>query len=470
MTANNKDVLIHELHPLKLFNLFSDKTRVDFLKSVYDKYIESNLNSDVLYKELNKYQLDAYKSQNGCKISTLALLAMDIDELTVYEINQNYDYIEDILLNADIFFESNQLTQINRYKFLNFLLNEFSKTEILNPFIEKLILEIIKLREPIHKNVLISLLKNQIDEITKNDIERYMNNLISKNLIKQMVTGYSTVNKELIIDESKESNYSIILNEIGNYLIDLDQLINGLISSNLNLPKNSNYLKRLIKTLGFKVEENFVLNPQYSNLNLAIEMWLKNYPGIIDKSNTEKLFVQNQKLKKMIDDFILLPYRVDKFINVRIFFEPNELKKLWEKIYEIIPDNKILTVKNFSELDVYKNKLRETTDFREDFFTDLFLESLIKSDRRIYSVKRLNHIFHKSRKISKLDLVYEIVNKSERISIQMLKLRLAKDYQVNHFSYDLIKKSKNRYKFYMDPQNHLYKSYDNYIQFMKRGQ
>lgn len=470
MISNYEKIIIDELHPLKLFNIVSERTRIDFLKSTYFEFLDSGFDENVLYYALNNYELESYRSQASKKISSIALIAFDFDELTVLEINKNYEFIEDILLNAELFFKANYLTEKNKFKLLNYLLNNFSIVNIFDNYIENLILNLIEQKQPVHKNILFNLLRKLVEKLSKEDIEWSLKKLLAKNKIHQLVTGYSLLNKNLEIAEKTESNFSKILYAIGNYFIDLENLINYLINSDLNLPKNPNYLKRLIESGGFNVDDGFVISPQQQDLETAIDNWLQNFPGIIDKSNTDKAFSKNKRFKSIIKDKLLLPYNVDKYLNVKKFIDPLNLNILWEKIYKILPDNRIWTLEEFSDLVKYKEVFEGKNALTENIFSELFLGSLISSDNRIYKINRYNHIFHKSRRISKLDLIYEIVINNDRISIQMLRHRLEKDYGVNSFSYDLITKSIVRFGFYKDSQHYIYSSHEKYINFMRRGQ
>ena len=470
MNLNDEKIIVNGLHPLKLFNIVSERTRIDFLKSTYFDFINSGCDENVLYYAFNNYELESYRSQATNKISSISLITFDFDELIVLEINRNYEYLEDILLNAELFFKANHLTEKNKFKLLDHLLNTFPKADIYDNYIENLILTLIEQKQPIHKNILFNLSRKLVEKLSRGDIEWSLKKLLAKNKIHQSVTGYSVLNRNLEIAERNESNFSKIVYLIGNYFVDLEKLIHHLINSDLNLPKNPNYLRRLIESGGFNVEDGFVISPQHQDLETAIEKWLQNFPGIIDKSNTDKAFSKNKRFKKMIKDKLLLPYNDDKYLNVKKFINPIKLNDIWEKIYNIIPDNKIWTLEEFSSIDKYKEIFIEKNDLTENIFSELFLKSLVSSDSRIFKINRYNHIFHKSRKISKLDLVYEIVTNNERISIQMLKHRLEKDYGINSFSYDLISKSIERYGFYKDSQHYVYSSHEKYISFMRRGQ
>lgn len=470
MELNSEKIIIGKLHPLKLFNLVSERSPIDFIKSIYLDFLHSDLDEKVLYYALNNYDLESYRFQANNKISSMCLIAFEFDELTVLKINQNYEYIEDILLNTRFFFKANYLTEKNRFKLLDVLLENFPKTNIFDNYIENLILHFIEQEQPIHKNLLFTLFRRLVEQLSRGDIEESLKILLTKDKIQQSVTGYSVSNRNLEIGEKSESNFSKILYVVGNHFIDCKNLIQILINSDLKLPKNPNYLQRLIKSGGFYIEDGFVINPEQQDLNTAIEKWLQVSPGIIDKSNTEKKFSNNKRFKTIIKHKLLLPFNKDKYINVNKFINPNKLNILWEKIYSIIPDDRIWTVEGFAGSDIYKEIFIEKNELDENTFTELFLGSLISHDKRIYRINRYNHIFHKSKKISKLDLLYEIIMKAERISIQMLKHRFEKDFSVNIFSYDLITKSINRFGFYKDSQHYIYSSHEKYINFMRRGQ
>jgi len=470
MNLTSIKILTNEIHPLKLFNLVSEKNSISFLLDLYNKYLESNFKDEVLYYGLSKYDLDLFKEQRKVKIKTYALIALEFNEITVFELSKRFESIEDILISADLFFNNNLLTVNNRLKLLNKLLEQFPNSDIFDLYLEFSILDIIKKEQPIHKNILFYSSRKLMHEVGRNDIEWALKKLISKNKVQLTVNGYSILRNDLSIAEGTVSNYSFINNLIGNHFIELNYLIEKLMESELDLPKDKNYFKRLIRTSGFIIEDNFVLNSKEANLMSAINNWLGELPGIIDLSNSEKKFKNNKKILKLLNEnMILIFYQTDKLINVRKFIEPQLLMKLWSEIYSIIPNGEIFTTNILSTLPEFKNIFKVELSINENIFIEYFLESLVSWDSRLNKIKRIPHVFSKGRKISKLDLVYEVVNESNRVSIQILKYRLSRDYGVDNFDYNLITKSINKFDFYKDPKNYIYSSYETYVNFMKRG-
>lgn len=462
-------ILAKNLNALKLFNLFSEERGLSFLQSKYSEFIKHKESINSLRNILNKDDLDLFNSQIGKKTSSISLLVFGIDELTVLRIHEKFTTLEDILADIDSFFDENLLTMSNRINLLNGLLNYYSNHELLTPFILNVIIDKINDEQPIHKNILLSQISNSINSFDRLTSYKYLNILIKTNRVQSTVNGLVISSKKLQSTKIVQSNVSKIIDIIGSYFKDFEKLIIQVKQSELDIPKNYYFIKRFIKNMGLKVESNIVLNLNYHNLNNAIYSWLMDMPGVIDESNIDNLFHKNKYFKKLIDQKIIIPYKKNKFLNTSKFLKIKDLELLWQDIYDNIPNETILTTKALSEMNFYREILEKCNEIDSFTFNKYFLNGLVIIDNRLFKIRQNNHIFNKSKKIKKIDIIKKIVLENDRISIQRVKHRLMRDYDINNFDYGLINKSIKEFKFYKDSNYYLYKSYQSYIEFMRRG-
>lgn len=462
-------ILAENLNALKLFNLFSEERGLTFLQSKYNEFIKYKESINSLRTILNKEELNLFNSQIGKKTSSISLFVFGIDELTVLKIYEKFTTLEDILTDIDSFFDENLLTMSNRISLLNGLLNYYSNHELLTPFILNVIIDKINDGQPIHKNILLSKISNSINSFDRLTSFKYLNHLIKTDRVHSTVNGLVISSKNTHSTKIDQSNVSKITDIIGSYFKDFEKLILQIKQSELNIPKNYYFIKRFIKNMGIKVENNIVLNLNYQNLNNAVYSWLMDMPGVIDESNIDNLFHKNKYFKKLIDQKIFIPYKKNKFLNTSKFLKIRELEQLWNDIFDNIPNETILTTKSLSEMDFYR-KILEKHDKIESFtFNEYFLSGLVIIDKRLFKIRQNNHVFNKSNKIKKIDIIKKIVLENDRISIQRIKHRLMRDYEINNFDYGLISKSIKEFKFYKDSNYYIYKSYQSYIEFMRRG-
>ena len=466
---NCDNILSKNLNGLKLFNLFSDGMSLTFIKAIYNEYTNNNESINSLKFALDDYQRKSFLRQIEEKTSSLALIIFGFDEFTVIKINNDYPSIEDILCNAKGFISKRYLTKANQIKLLNELVAYYNRLDFFENFISELLYDYIQDNQPIHKNILLKRMSDLIHSLNRLMARKYLNIIINNGAIKKTVNGYEINERDNHNSDENQPNREFIFNSIGNFFKDFEKLISEVENSELNIPKKYYYLKRFILQLGFKIEKKFVLNPSFSTLDKAVDSWLKAMPGIIDKSNTDNIFNDNSYFKYLLETRVLVPYKKNTFINSSKFLNVNTLNMIWEDIYLVIPNKRILTTKKLIQDEGYIKIFDKYDIITYQTFNDYFLQGLIDKDVRINKILYNSHIFCKNKKIQKLDVINEIVVENRRISISRLKHRLERDYGLINFDYNLIKKGEIKFGFHKDSKNVIYKDYNTYVEFMRRG-